>query len=82
MDSAVCFLWHFPSACAAQALPGTYALWSPDFPPSPTQLGRERLPGQLLNMSIHYVHKPLTLPPIFRSLFRVEQAGGVTAKAC
>ena len=31
--SAVCFLLHFPSAHAAQALPGTSSARSPDFPP-------------------------------------------------
>lgn len=35
--AAVCFLWHFPSARFARALPATtagrLALWSPDFPP-------------------------------------------------
>src|SRR6185503_18510072 len=30
---AVCFLLHFPSAHAAQALPGTLSARSPDFPP-------------------------------------------------
>ena len=29
---AVSFLWRFPSGCPARALPGTIALWSPDFP--------------------------------------------------
>lgn len=31
---AVFFLWRFPSGCPARALPGTVALWSPDFPRS------------------------------------------------
>ena len=26
------FFWRFPSGCPARALPGTIALWSPDFP--------------------------------------------------
>ena len=30
--SAVCSLWHFPSACAGRALPATLVSWSPDFP--------------------------------------------------
>ena len=29
---AVCSLWRFPSGCPGRALPGTVALWSPDFP--------------------------------------------------
>ena len=29
---AVSSLWRFPSDCSARALPGTVALWSPDFP--------------------------------------------------
>ena len=29
---AVSFLWRFPSGCPGRALPGTVALWSPDFP--------------------------------------------------
>lgn len=29
---AVCFLWRFPSGFPGRALPGTIALWSPDFP--------------------------------------------------
>jgi len=29
---AVCSLWRFPSGCPGRALPGTLALWSPDFP--------------------------------------------------
>ncbi len=32
---AVCFLWRFPSGFPARALPGTVALWSPDFPLGP-----------------------------------------------
>ena len=32
-SEAVCFLWHFPSACAGRALPAATSLWSPDFPP-------------------------------------------------
>ena len=32
--TAVCFLWRFPSGYPARALPGTVALWSPDFPRS------------------------------------------------
>src|SRR5580658_10885997 len=30
------FLLHFPWARAPQALPGTFARWSPDFPPCAT----------------------------------------------
>ena len=30
--AAVSFLWRFPSDRSARALPGTVALWSPDFP--------------------------------------------------
>jgi len=41
---AVYFLWHFPSARAAQALPGTLPCWSPDFPPV---FAYWRLPGRL-----------------------------------
>src|SRR6476469_48002 len=41
---AVCFLWHYPSDHSGRALPGTVALWSPDFPPP---LARRRLPGLL-----------------------------------
>ncbi len=29
---AVCSLWRFPSGYPGRALPGTLALWSPDFP--------------------------------------------------
>lgn len=29
---AVCSLWRFPSGFPGRALPGTVALWSPDFP--------------------------------------------------
>ncbi len=29
---AVSSLWRYPSDCSARALPGTVALWSPDFP--------------------------------------------------
>lgn len=32
-SGTVCFLWRFPSGCPGRALPGTVALWSPDFPP-------------------------------------------------
>ena len=32
---AVCSLWRFPWGCPRRALPGTVALWSPDFPPPP-----------------------------------------------
>ena len=32
---AVCFLWRFPSGCPGRVLPGTLALWSPDFPHAP-----------------------------------------------
>ena len=32
---AVSSLWRFPSDCSARALPGTVALWSPDFPRTP-----------------------------------------------
>ena len=31
---AVCSLWRCPSGYPARALPGTVALWSPDFPPA------------------------------------------------
>jgi len=31
---AVCSLWRFPSDCPGRVLPGTVALWSPDFPPT------------------------------------------------
>ena len=31
-NKAVCFLWRFPSGFPARVLPGTVALWSPDFP--------------------------------------------------
>jgi len=34
-SEAVCFLWHFPSACAGRALPAATSPWSPDFPPIP-----------------------------------------------
>ena len=35
---AVYFLWHFPSAHAAQELPGALPMWSPDFPlPEPDE---------------------------------------------
>ncbi len=30
--AAVYFLWRYPSDLSARALPGTNALWSPDFP--------------------------------------------------
>ena len=33
--AVVCFLWRFPSGCPGRALPGTVALWSPDFPRGP-----------------------------------------------
>ena len=33
-QTAVCSLWHFPSACAGRALPATLSPWSPDFPPT------------------------------------------------
>ncbi len=37
-DRAVYFLWHFPSAHAAQELPGALPLRSPDFPlPEPDE---------------------------------------------
>ena len=29
---AVSFLWRSPSGCPARALPGTFVMWSPDFP--------------------------------------------------
>lgn len=29
----VCFLWHFPSACAGRPLAVALSFWSPDFPP-------------------------------------------------
>ena len=32
---AVCFLWHFPWGRPRRALPGTFALWCPDFPHRP-----------------------------------------------
>jgi len=31
---AVCFLWHFPSACAGRPLAVALSSWSPDFPPA------------------------------------------------
>ena len=31
---AVCFLWHFPSACAGRPLAVALYPWSPDFPPA------------------------------------------------
>jgi hypothetical protein len=31
---AVCFLWHFPSACAGRPLAVALSFWSPDFPPA------------------------------------------------
>ena len=31
---AVCFLWHFPSACAGWTLSTALSPWSPDFPPA------------------------------------------------
>ena len=40
---AVYFLWHFPWACAPQALPGALILWSPDFPPATDR--KDRLPA-------------------------------------
>lgn len=30
----VCFLWHFPSACAGRPLAVALSFWSPDFPPA------------------------------------------------
>jgi len=30
----VCFLWHFPSACAGRPLAVALSCWSPDFPPA------------------------------------------------
>jgi len=40
---AVCFLWRSPSGCPARALPGTVALWSPDFPRTLTARGHPAL---------------------------------------
>ena len=34
-DKAVCFLWRFPAGFPVRALPGTVAMWSPDFPLGP-----------------------------------------------
>ena len=41
---AVCFLWRFPWGCPRRALPGTVALWSPDFP-LPRPWPRQRSPS-------------------------------------
>ncbi len=35
LNTAVCFLWHFPSGHPGRGLPGTVPRWSPDFPPLP-----------------------------------------------
>ena len=43
---AVCSLWRFPSGCPGRALPGTVALWSPDFP-HPERCGHPALRARL-----------------------------------
>ena len=51
--TAVSFLWRFPSDRSARALPGTVALWSPDFhrtvarprPSSPPRISQLRVGG-------------------------------------
>jgi len=45
-SSAVYFLWHFPSACAAQALPGTLPYGARTFLQKMASIF-QRLPGQL-----------------------------------
>jgi hypothetical protein len=36
VNSAVCFLWHFPWGCPRRTLSGTVIPWSPDFPLQPS----------------------------------------------
>ena len=48
---AVCFLWHFPWACAPQALPGTLPCGARTF----LCLSRQRLSGQLPLISISFI---------------------------
>ncbi len=54
---AVYFLWHLPSAHAAQELPGALAQWSPDFPLGRTACNRankqlsNRLPSGSITVS-------------------------------
>ncbi len=50
---AVCFLWHFPWACAPQALPGTLPCGARTF----LCLSRQRLSSQLPLVSISFNHQ-------------------------
>lgn len=74
---AVSSLWHFPSARAARALPGTLLPWSPDFPLTHKEQAAIRPSGRRKLAGLLVAGKGLSR----RAAYRWGQAGGINALA-